>query len=111
MRAQVKLSRGWFLTEEEWSDYDEAKILEAAAKAEEEERKEAAPKVVSKVPAPSGVDVSELSCALCGEGFEQEWDTESEQWMLNGVVFSNGKYMHQKCLDLSVPPLEPDPPR
>jgi len=134
-KAVKAISRQWYLPTKEWMDWREAAPGE---------KQPAAPSFFDLVNA--GIESSALnlgaggvlegyeadedkycvvaddkqeSCVICGEAFSTFWDSEQEQWMYRGAVYSNypdtqmhsadvlpdidfrGPIIHKNCLSAS----------
>lgn len=102
-RHKKAISRMWFYSLEEWlntSEGNEVQEQPAAPFFEPDENEADSETDMDEdslycVPA----NEEQTACLVCGEAFEQFWDSEVEDWMYKGTLLIDDKIYHKRCYD------------
>lgn len=97
LREGRSRSRLWFLTAEQWIEYDDAvdDPADGAAIEDESEKVDLNAEAKKYVPIPDGAE--EESCPICQEKFNSVWSEEAEEWVWQNAVEVQNCIMHATC--------------
>jgi len=106
-RVKKAISRSWYLTKEEWildtDSFDTivSPLLFGESTDTSEENTQ------NKIQSIVAADERQSTCPICGEKFEQFFDSDQDEWMYRDAMCENGIIYHQPCFENSsaLPPL------